>query len=114
MNPIMRLQITIYENNQLITKANRYTEEQFQNICEALSSYFPLYSYEEVRYVDEHDTFTLAYYKNNKQQPIPVKWLREEHEFGDRKHPKIKKLVGNRIPLTTWDNIWVLLEPVYE
>ena len=109
----MELNITIYDN-QVITNIKRYTEDQFETICEALSSYFPLFSYEEVRYVDDQGQFVISYYKNNKQTPIPIQWLRKEHEFGCRKDPKIKKLVGNRIPLTAWKNLEVLLEPIYD
>lgn len=109
MNIIMELNITIYDN-QVLTQAKRYNEDQFEEICRAIASYLSLYSYEEVRFVNEDDSLKLTYYKHDKQHPIPAKWFRQEHEFGNYKKPQVKRFIGARIPLRVWTDIHVVLE----
>lgn len=105
----MELYVNIYDN-QVLTQAKRYTEEQFEDICRNIASYLKLYSYEEVRFVQEGSELKLTYYKNDKQCPIPKHWFRQEHEFGYYKKPVVKKLIGERIPLNTWTELYVVLE----
>jgi hypothetical protein len=105
----MELNVTIYDNS-VLTQAKRYNQEQFEDICQAISRYFSLYSYEEVRFVNEDDTLKLTYYKNDKQCPIPAEWFRREYEFGYYKNPKVKKLIGTRIPLSVWTDMDVILD----
>lgn len=109
MAPVMELNVTIYDN-KVLTQAKRYNEEQFEDICRGIASYLSLYSYEEVRFVNEEDTLKLTYYKNDKQHPIPVDWFRQEHEFGNYKKPQVKKFIGTRIPLSVWTDISVVLQ----
>ena len=71
----------------------RYTEEQFEDICIGITRYLSLYSYEEVRFIQEEGELKLTYYKNDKQYPIPAEWFRREYEFGTHKKPEIKKLI---------------------
>ncbi len=105
----MELNVIIYDND-VLTQAKRYNEEQFEDICRGIASYLSLYSYEEVRFVNEEDNLKLTYYKNDKQYPIPAEWFRREYEFGSYKKPQVKKLIGTRIPLCVWTTMYVVLE----
>jgi len=105
----MELYAILYDNH-VITQPKRYNEEEYENICEEIHTYFPTYSYEEVRIEPVAQCLKLTYYKNQKQEPFPKEWLKRKHEFGPAKNPSIRKLIGHKLPLNTWTNIDVVFE----
>lgn len=105
----MELYAFLYDN-KVITQPKRYNQDEYENICEEIRTYFPTYSYEEVRIENAGQYLRLTYFKNNKQEPFPKQWLKEKYEFGSLRNPIIRKFIGHKLPLNTWTDIDVVFE----